>query len=655
VADITDHERTSALRRNLEQLSSDAGTKLLQALGVKGDEADLRTASDEFSGHCLALTLLGSYLTDAYNGDIRCRKEVSEPLVHDVRQGVHARKVMESYQIWFGEGPELSVLRILGLFDRPADEKALDALLTPPAIRGLTESLIELRPTERRTILARLRRARLLAGEDLHNPGQLDTHPLVREYFGEQLRNQRIEAWKECNRRLFDYYRRLAPQLPNSFRDMEPLFLAVICGCRAGLFRQAMHEIYIPRIQRGNASFAANVLGVRGALLSVLVHFFENLRWESPVEMGIEEQSLTADDRFFILAQAALYLTTTRGYSTPEARICYERLTSLCDSLNRPVLLCSALKGMWRYFHTAGEMSVAMRLARQAYLVAQEQNDPALLLASYHALACTVFYLGDFEATRQYAMLGVQIWRSSGTASSVDEVDAPAVSCLLYKARSEWHLGDITSCYLTMEEAISLAKELNDIPALAAAIVNSAVLSYYAREVSKAERLASNVMELSTQYNFALWLAIGSILRGWARSASGRAVEGVSCIEDGIQDYLATGSRLGMPYFLGLKAEALYLANRTSEALGTVEEAEALAERSGVRCWSAELYRLRGVFLAAIGADEAKIEASFCAAINTAKGQKSVSLEKRAEATYAEYRRQKASASGGRGFRRPLC
>jgi hypothetical protein len=51
-------------------------------------------ASDEFSGHCLALTLLGSYLTDAYNGDIRCRKEVSVHLADDVRQGAHARKVM---------------------------------------------------------------------------------------------------------------------------------------------------------------------------------------------------------------------------------------------------------------------------------------------------------------------------------------------------------------------------------------------------------------------------------------------------------------------------------------------------------------------------------------------------------------------------------
>jgi hypothetical protein len=145
VADIADHERASALRRELEQLSSDAGAKLLRALG---------------------------------------------------------------------EGPELSVLRMLGLFDRPADEKALGALLKPPAIWGLTESLIDLSPTEWRTILAKLRRARLLAGEDPHNPGDLDTRPLVREYFGEPLRSQRTEAWKECNKRLYNYYRTLAPQLP---------------------------------------------------------------------------------------------------------------------------------------------------------------------------------------------------------------------------------------------------------------------------------------------------------------------------------------------------------------------------------------------------------------------------------------------------------
>jgi hypothetical protein len=224
---------------------------------------------------------------------------------------------------------------MLGLFDRPADEKALGALLKSPPIPGLTDSLTDLRPTAWRMILARLRRAKLLAPEDPHNPGHLDTHPLVREYFGEQLRRQRTDAWRECNRRLYDHYRAAARRLPDSFKEMEPLFLAVICGCDAGLYRQALHEVYLPRIQRGNTNFAAMALGVRGALLSVLVHFFEDLRWDSPVEMGVDEQNLTAEDQLFILAQAALYLTATRGMGAPEARICYQRVESLCHSIDR--------------------------------------------------------------------------------------------------------------------------------------------------------------------------------------------------------------------------------------------------------------------------------------------------------------------------------
>ena len=79
---------------------------------------------------------------------------------------------MESYQTWLGEGPELSVLRMLGLFDRPADEKALGTLLKSRAIPGLTELLTDLSATAWRTILTKLRRARLLAGEDPHKRGR---------------------------------------------------------------------------------------------------------------------------------------------------------------------------------------------------------------------------------------------------------------------------------------------------------------------------------------------------------------------------------------------------------------------------------------------------------------------------------------------------
>ena len=509
-------------------------------------------------------------------------------------------------------------------------------------------------PPEWRTILAKLRRTNLLAREDPHNPGHLDTHPLVREFFGEQLRNQRTEAWKECNRRLYEHNRTLAPQLPDSFREMEPLFLAVISGCKAGLFRKALHEVYLPRIQRGNASFAANVLGVRGALLSALAAFFEQGRWGTFAQTELEGQNLMAEDQLFILTQAGLYLTATRGFAAPEVRNCYERVESLCDSLDRPLLLYSALISQWRYALARGKLTVAMEIAERVYSLADGLHGAALKVGAYRALATTLFYKGDFESGVQHARRGVQIWREGGVASLVEEIHAPAILCLSFGAVCEWMLGEITSCQAMMTEALSLAKTMNDTHALAMTLILAADLAYFENNPAGVERCASDLIELSTRYHFASWLAAGEILHGWARSVSGHAAAGILRIEEGINDWRATGSTFCLTFWLALKAAALYLANRTTEALAAIGEAEELAERSGERNCCAELYRLRGVFLAALGAEEAEIEASFSEAIRIAKEQKSVWLEKRAEATYAEYRRRKAGGLGQRGFRIPL-
>ena len=205
-----------------------------------------------------------------------------------------------------------------------------------------------------------------------------------------------------------------------------------------------------------------------------------------------------------------------------------------------------------------------------------------------------------------------------------------------------------------MAEAVSLAKELKDTHGLAVALFLAGSLAQYERNPSEVERCTLELAELSTRQNFALWLIGAELLRGWAQCASGRTVEGFERVELAIRDLSTSGTTLNALYALALKAEALHLSDRTPEALTSIKEAEALAERLDERWWSAELHRLRGVFLATLGAEVAQIGASFQAAIKIAKEQKSVSLEKRAEATYADYHRQKASAAEGCEFRLPL-
>jgi len=54
-----------------------------------------------------------------------------------------------------------------------------------------------------------------------------------------------------------------------------------------------------------------------------------------------------------------------------------------------------------------------------------------------------------------------------------------------------------------MAEAVSLSKELNDIPGIAEATFFAARLSHYRRNHGEVERLASDLIELSTRQNFA--------------------------------------------------------------------------------------------------------------------------------------------------------
>ncbi|MBV8968393.1 MAG: hypothetical protein JO331_04950 [Verrucomicrobia bacterium] len=125
------------------------------------------------------------------------------------------------------------------------------------------------------------------------------------------------------------------------------------------------------------------------------------------------------------------------------------------------------------------------------------------------------------------------------------------------------------------------------------------------------ERLASELIELSARYNFAFWLPGANVLRGWRAALGGDTSEGISWIERRVEDYRASGSTAGMPLWLAVKAEALNLVDRSSEALEAIME----AERFEIGSWYAELNRLCGVSLAALGADETRIEASFGAAI----------------------------------------
>jgi len=307
--ELADCEGVTVRRHDLEALAPAAGEALLRRAGVKGTPDELQAAAADYDGHALALTLLGSLLRDACDGAVRRRSEVG-PLAGDVSGGGHARQVMASYEKWLGPGLERAILRLIGLFDRPAEGDALGALRAAPPIPGLTDALFRgeapkkglaglfaprkppepIPDAEWNRAVIRLRHARLLGDRDPDDPDALDAHPLVREHFGEQLRAADAAAWRAGHDRLYEHYRRQAPEWPDTLAAMAPLYAAVAHGCAAGRHQEALDEVYWRRIQRGAEHFHWHKLGAFGADLAALSGFFDaNASWRRPVA-GLREE-----------------------------------------------------------------------------------------------------------------------------------------------------------------------------------------------------------------------------------------------------------------------------------------------------------------------------------------------------------------------------
>jgi hypothetical protein len=304
----------TAQRIDLGNLCDTDGARLLHAEGankagnasIADDDVELKEASRQVHGHALTLSLLGSYLALAFDGDIRQHHQVDWRAADAETKGGHAFRVIAAYERWFagaGNAPcELAALRLLGFFDRPATRESLAALRAAPAIAGLTEALTDLKPARWNASLKRLKNLRLLDFDS--TSGRLDAHPLVREYFAASLAEKQPEVWKEGHRRLYEQLKTSALDHPEDLIGLQPLYQAVVHGCRAGLFRKTLYDLYVDRILRGTGiggNYSTKQLGAIDTDLGALACFFAE-PWQRLVP------DLPVDAQAWLLNQAAINL-----------------------------------------------------------------------------------------------------------------------------------------------------------------------------------------------------------------------------------------------------------------------------------------------------------------------------------------------------------
>ena len=271
-------DRAAVISHDLQNLAPADGVKLLQSLGVQGKPNELDKAVREYGCHALALTLLGNVLRLRYQGDVqRCDTLMALVKPTGSKESRHAFKVMQAYEEWFAGQPELALLHLLGLFDHPIEQTVLQ-VLWDAQIPHLTAGIDE---DDWLEAIAGLREEHhLLSQHD--GGGDLDCHPLIREYFGKQLQTQHPDAWQQAHARLYDYYKALPEkEFPDTLEEMQPLFSAVAHGCAAGLHQQALEEVYWPRVRREGEAYVVKKLGAFSDDLATVAHFFTT-PWQTP-------------------------------------------------------------------------------------------------------------------------------------------------------------------------------------------------------------------------------------------------------------------------------------------------------------------------------------------------------------------------------------
>ena len=277
-----------------------SGVRRAGAAAIRDDDAELLAASREVNGHALTLSLLGRFLMRAHGGDIRLRNNVHFEEADRMVQGGTTFKMLAAFESWFAKsgdlgGRQLAVLRMLGLFDRPADADCILALRSVPAIAGLTSALflpktrflgvsISSRPVadeDWNTAVSFLRDFGLLTIEETSGTASLDCHALVREYFATQLNQKNRSAWRSAHARLFEYLKTstLESSPSPTLGELEPLYQAVRHGAEARQFKEAFEDVFLRRIDRHPLKYSISRFGAFASTVSSLSCFFD-CPWE---------------------------------------------------------------------------------------------------------------------------------------------------------------------------------------------------------------------------------------------------------------------------------------------------------------------------------------------------------------------------------------
>jgi adenylate cyclase len=271
------------------------------------------------------------------------------------------------------------------------------------------------------------------------------------------------------------------------------------------------------------------------------------------------------------------------------------------------------------------------------------------MLIAEGAFGAPLVQLGDFAGALHHLDASLRFYNAKNyEAHSQLEIYGadPRMTMLAWTAKALWFLGQPDLAVERTLESVSLARSLKRPFTLAYALVLTAWLHTYRRDVDAVRRYADEAIALSQEQGFGLWLIGATMFRQWALAHNGKAEKAVEVMKTTLAMYRAGGGVLNAPHFMAITAEACSMAGNDADALRLVTEGLAVVAVTRERCWEADLHRMQGDLLMTTHSD---VEAEDCLerAVAVARGLGARILELRALCSLDRlYRRQSKAALG---------
>jgi class 3 adenylate cyclase/predicted negative regulator of RcsB-dependent stress response len=319
-------------------------------------------------------------------------------------------------------------------------------------------------------------------------------------------------------------------------------------------------------------------------------------------------------DLQFTLGRA---LEATKGYSAPEVAETIARARALAEGMDRPEHLVLLSLGQWRLHLLRAEHKLALALAEQIAEFGEARNDVAAQLQGRSAKAWTRCYLGHFVTAR--ALLEQCLMDPRYRAISGGLTEDPYTVMLAEFAATLMYLGYFDQAKARLNEALSEPLRLKHVHTLAVALNFANRIESITCPIL-VQRCIDELLALSIEHGFSLFYGWATACRGSSLIALGRAQEGLTLLMEDLTAVRATGCMAITPILLIRVAEASAMLGQPLEGLNYLAEAISIIEMTEERRDEAELHRLRGDLLNAVG-DRAAAEESYHQALAMARRQ----------------------------------